>query len=482
MKKFLLFWLLTISLTWSVSFGFDYKTDCEERNFIVTAYYSPKENQNFYFKENFKAEKTLNWEWLTGASWKWVFNWMLAAPKNYEFGTKIVFPTLWIGEVADRGGAIVESGNLWHSFDRIDIWMGYWEEGLIKALTFGKQTLTAYICSWDNFKNLKTNIKFENIPVYKWFFDSALWLQKLEPWRRDVRVWKLQTYLIKLWYLKKWQDSGKYDETTQTALCKYQTKKKISSKKYSDCGYFGERTRYVMKQDVKNKWFLPTDMFQTTNVDELKKIAIDRDMSKKIIETIQNISFENYFDKPFKKNEQNEKVIKLQELLKKLWHYNWESHWKYDNNTKESVYNFQKANWLLKGFENDPSVNWYMWPRTRLALNKMLIEKTESDKVDILNEIIWEEKIIIKPQKKSFQFYRSYTKNEWPNQEIRILQKFLTKQWLYSWTVNWIYDKKTMDAVYDFQKKFNLISTWDSIVVQGFMGPNTRKKINELIE
>ena len=49
---------------------------------------------------------------------------MLAAPASYAFGTVVYFPALGVGEVADRGGAIVEAGERGHAYDRIDIWMG----------------------------------------------------------------------------------------------------------------------------------------------------------------------------------------------------------------------------------------------------------------------------------------------------------------------------------------------------------------------
>lgn len=479
--KFFLFWFLILFFAWSVSFWFDYKVDCIPTRLILTAYYSPIKNQTFYFKENFVADKILNGEWLTWASWKWVFNWMLAAPKKYAFGTKIIFPTLGIWEVADRGWAIVESWNLWHDSDRIDVWMWWWEEWLIKALTFGKQTMTGYICSWVDVKNIKTSIDFKKIPIYKWFFDSAIWLQKLEPGRRDVWVWKLQQYLIKLWYLTKNQDTWNYGPETKKALCKYQTKKWLSSSKHFDCWYFGTNTRYTMKQEVKEKKLLPSDMFDIVDLNVIKKISQERDVAKKIVKVAQNLSFENYFDKPFTKNVYDEKVIKLQELLKRLWYYSGENNWIYSSTTSNAVYVFQQSQWLLQWYENDPSVNGYIWPATRLALNKKLIESQEQQKVEILTEIIWP-KTQISKAKKSFQFYRAYTKNEWPNQEIRILQKFLINQKLYSWSFDWVYSKKTMDWVQKFQVKYWLIWTWADVTVQGFMGPKTRNKVNELID
>jgi peptidoglycan hydrolase-like protein with peptidoglycan-binding domain len=76
-------------------------------------------------------------------------------------------------------------------------------------------------------------------------------------------------------------------------------------------------------------------------------------------------------------------------------------------------------------------------------------------------------------------FYRAYTKWQ-QSSEIKILQTFLQTQWLYSGAVDGIYSKSVMDAVYEFQKKYNLISDSDPLSLRGFLWPKTRAKINEI--
>jgi 3D (Asp-Asp-Asp) domain-containing protein len=66
---------------------------------------------------------------------------MLAAPKHYEFGTVIHLEGLGTGTVDDRGGAIVKAGERGYEHDRIDVWMGYGDEGLRKALAWGKRKI-----------------------------------------------------------------------------------------------------------------------------------------------------------------------------------------------------------------------------------------------------------------------------------------------------------------------------------------------------
>ena len=116
-----------------------------KKEFIITAYYSPLPNQNFYLKGNYDAERILNGNGTNGASGKPVFTGMLAAPKTYTFGTKIVFEGLGAGIVEDRGGAIVTAGERGQSYDRIDIWMGQGETGLRRALIWGRRKVTGTI-------------------------------------------------------------------------------------------------------------------------------------------------------------------------------------------------------------------------------------------------------------------------------------------------------------------------------------------------
>ena len=91
-----------------------------EKDYVVTAYYSPLPDQSFYLKWNYKAEVLLNGNGTHGASGRPVFVGMVAAPKSYEFGTRIHFSWLGVGLVEDRGGAIVNAWEKGQSYDRID--------------------------------------------------------------------------------------------------------------------------------------------------------------------------------------------------------------------------------------------------------------------------------------------------------------------------------------------------------------------------
>lgn len=107
----------------------------EKRQFLVTAYYSPKPDQSFYIRGSYDADVKLNGKGTHGADGTEVYVGMIAAPQTYPFGTRISIPGLGVGEVHDRGGAIQPGAD----FDRIDVWMGYGQEGLSRALNWGSR-------------------------------------------------------------------------------------------------------------------------------------------------------------------------------------------------------------------------------------------------------------------------------------------------------------------------------------------------------
>lgn len=371
-------------------YSYDFQTNCEERTFVVTAYYSPKSGQAIYYKDTYEAEKILNWEWLYGASWKPVFNGMLAAPSSYDFGGLIYFPTLgWVWEIADRWWAIVHAWEQWQNYDRIDIWMWTGELWLVKALVFGKQTITWYYCDATTVKakKIKTKVWFnlELIPIQKYFFDSTLFLQELKYGRNDVWVYKLQEYLMKFGYMDK--KTWYFGWETKNALCKYQVARWLSNLKY--CGTFWSKTRYHMKNEAKKKWFLP-DFSETTTIDDLiyysnnysfKSDVIVSSSEEFNIDTPTSVQDDkkiiNYFTEPYNNGVQNSKIWDLQDMLRHYWFYEWELTNIYDKKTVNAVHNFQVAAGILRADDKTSAARWWMWPSTRNKLNEKRAEFQE---------------------------------------------------------------------------------------------------------
>lgn len=472
-------WLFVLFVFFWFAFSFDIESECEQRTFVVTAYYSPVSGQTFYYKSDYIQEKILNWEGIAGAWWKKVFNGMLAWPKTYEFGSVIYFPWFGIWQIEDRGWAIVHSGERWHNGDRIDIWMWRWEEWLVRALTFGKQTLSWYFCSVEKikWKNFKIWFDFDKIPLYTNFFDIALWVVKLWPERNDIWVSTLQKYLIKFWYLKEWKQTWFYGAETKDALCRYQVAKWILSKKNINCGVFSAPTSFVMKQDVKNNWFYPSDLWEVGTLDSIKKSA--RNVFK---QTEIAFAFKQHFTKPFNKWDKSDDIKKLQIILNNLWYYTWNINWVLDTRTIDAVYAFQLKNLILS--PDDPNVlsKWWLGPSTRAKLNGLV---NDNEQLLVFRETIRENPPVIsippsleKDNKvKKFQFYRAYKKWD-QNWEIRTLQKFLSWENIYKSKIDWMYSMSVINALCEFQKKNWLISSKDNQNLCGYFWPKTREVIN----
>ncbi len=109
------------------------------KTFTISAYYSPLPCQNHYTTGSYEGDIRLNGGGVHGADGTNVYPGMIAAPREYPFGTKMDIPGIGIVAVHDRGGAIVSSNDKEGVFDRLDIWMGYGDEGLKRALRWGKR-------------------------------------------------------------------------------------------------------------------------------------------------------------------------------------------------------------------------------------------------------------------------------------------------------------------------------------------------------
>lgn len=132
-KKIIAGLILALQFILIVPVTADGSIPMEKRKLLVTAYYSPLPNQDFYIRGSYEADIRLNGRGTNGADGTQVFAGMLAAPRTYPFGTRVKIPGLGVGEVHDRGGAILAGKD----YDRIDVWMGSGEDGLSRALNWG---------------------------------------------------------------------------------------------------------------------------------------------------------------------------------------------------------------------------------------------------------------------------------------------------------------------------------------------------------
>ncbi len=456
-KKLLL--ATVISFFFSSVYAIDY-SGCTKKTFVVSGYYSPIVGQSFYYRWDFARETRLNGQGKQWASGKYVFNGMLAAPKNYKFGTKIYFPGLGVWKVEDRWNAIVNAGQRWYSYDRIDIWMWKWENGLKRALSFGKQTIVWYQCPIS--KKIKVGFDYNKFPIMKDFFRQTFWGVGLYKGRRDNWVKILQIYLKELWYFD-YKTTGYFGNITEKAVCNFQVAYKLTTKKSRNCGYLWPKTRWTIKTIIMAKWVFTPKTIQRIN----QNIAL--------IQKTQKTQKKVTFTRGFSRWEKTSEIKILQEHLKKLKYYNGKINGIYDNKTIDAVYKFQLDNKIITSSQIGSAG--YFGPKTRKALVEAIEKKIELEKKE---KEIARKKIELKKKLLNNKiFTRWYVRGD-KAEEIKILQEHLKKLKYYNGKINGIYDSKTIDAVYKFQLD-NKIITSSQIGSAGYFGPKTRKALINLI-
>jgi len=352
---------------------------CELRTFKATAYYSPEEGQSFYVKWSLKEDKILNGNGTHWASWRAVFNGMIAAPGSYVFGTRIYIPWRWIGQIEDRWGAIVEAGERNEAFDRLDFWAWKGEDWLDAALRFWVRYFDAYVCP--------KNVWWTDL----WFTFTRVPLErKLPASLRDidlspgtVSTWTpiLQRYLKTLWYMADVPESLNYGKQTTAAVCSYQQSAMWISSTSQWCGRFWSQTRLSLQKSLRafaqqKKIIHAAAIVQekpATNPEVVMKKAIspqEQDIATRLF--VQGGEFEGHLIWPLQPWDSWKEVRVLQRKLQWLGYYpkSIEVTWLYDSQTIRSVYAFQLAQWLLLA-EVDPSVYGYLWPKTRAKINSV---------------------------------------------------------------------------------------------------------------
>lgn len=343
--------------------------------FIISAYYSPIPGQNKYVTGSYSGDIRLNGGGVRGADGTPVYAGMIAAPKSYPFGTKMEIPGLGIVAVHDRGGAIVTSGARGNAHDRLDVWMGYGDEGLTRALKWGKRTVDVTVYGIDD--SIKEHVALADYseqekiaaeeqrkggisststaqPSFKPLFSSQLTLGSTGD---DVK--KLQE-LLKNSKLYNGEVNGVFDKMTKEAVTQLQIKEGIvSSGTAYGSGYVGPQTMRLLAA-------LPIQP-KTANA---KSDAID---------TI------NYFENDLEIGDAGDEVIKLQAELKKVNLLGIEPTGYYGEVTEHAVFKFQQIHKLagdttsmgagIFGPVTRTKLNEIV--RARLKIEQLLIEKTQ---------------------------------------------------------------------------------------------------------
>lgn len=248
----------------------------QTQTFTISAYYSPLPCQYRYATGSYSSDIRLNGGGVHGADGTPVYPGMVAAPKTYAFGTKLYIPGVGIVGVHDRGGAIVTAGNRGQSYDRLDIWMGYGDKGLKRALSWGKRTVdvTIYGITDSVVEDIALDgyTEEEAIPndcdqveetlMAEGITDTAtaastqnvgLFASNMDRGASGENVTKLQNELKKLNYYKV-EPSGVYDDLTVHAIYKFQQSQGIvADENTAGAGVFGPMTRGKINEIAEDR-------------------------------------------------------------------------------------------------------------------------------------------------------------------------------------------------------------------------------------
>ncbi|MDD3119923.1 MAG: peptidoglycan-binding protein, partial [Candidatus Gracilibacteria bacterium] len=295
--------------------------------FVVTAYYTPLPNQEIYYKGSYEAETRMNGDTIA-ANGKEVFTGLIATPKTYSFGTKIDLKGIGIGTVGDRGGAIVKAGERDNPYDRIDIWVGYGEEGLKRALTFGKKVIEGKILkegeTGQSGKLELTNFKIAPVDFSVYKKENDVFNVNINEKSGSEIIKKLQNILKEIGFYND-NVNGIFDTKLEEAIFAFQVEAKILQKK-EDVGsyYYGPKTRETLKKYYKDFQDGKIKKIETTKKEEVKKIEktaeVKSDIKKEVIKEVKNTTKEkvNQTKKDVKKETDKNIKNKVQKEIDSL--------------------------------------------------------------------------------------------------------------------------------------------------------------------
>lgn len=386
-----------------------------EFNCVVSAYYSPLENQENYATGSYHDDIRLNGNGTNGADGTPVYLGMIAAPPEFPFGTAINIDGFGVGEVHDRGGAIKEN--------RIDLWMGWGDEGLARALNWGKRTTTctAY------FPGVAMDAEVQNIQGQ--FNMPSAHMPASTPKNNSVgknlhighegdEVQELQEQLHAQGYLQK-TPNGVFDAETEEAVISFQKDMKIISGVDSyGAGYVGYLTWSALKTG------------QPANVVSL--VSSDS--------TILSVG------------DSGDDVSTLQKTLKDLGYFDYPVvTGYYGPATEEAVYKFQIANNVVSS-ETDPGAGQF-GPVTR----GILYENKETTSSPVSSTVL-------SAGDEGGAVYE--------------LQEKLDKAGFFSYPeLTGYYGQATSEAVYNFQVSTGVVRSWEDIGA-GEFGPVTKARLD----
>lgn len=409
------------------------------KTFKITGYYSPLPGQQRYSTGAYDTDITLNGRGIAGADGTPVYYGMVAAPYTYAYGTKLFIPGIGNCAVHDRGGAIVTSYET-GSYDRLDIWMGYGDEGLDRALRWGMRTVDVTVYGID--ESIKESVGFANYPQSKEAY------KPIKTWSpaKDTDVLALQNDLNILGYLEPQEDGNftqKYDERTKDAVLNFQMDFEIiQSKNDFGAGFYGPRTNMKMIE-VKSKR-------EVEILTSLPKVNLGKDA------------------------DQNE-VKKLQYCLKLLGYLEQITE-NYDNKTIEAVFTLQKQFGIVNA-ETDQGAG-YFGPETLARLEALMLKLPGIPDVLLKEQSIFAQAENVN-QPEDIYFTQTLEQGD-SNDEVKRLQEELNKLNFLNVEPTGYFGDLTKHALTKLQQSLGIIKNMNEPGA-GVFGPQTKDILNKIV-
>jgi peptidoglycan hydrolase-like protein with peptidoglycan-binding domain/3D (Asp-Asp-Asp) domain-containing protein len=334
------------------------------QNFIITAYYSPLPGQQHYVTGSYEGDIRLNGNGTNGADGTPVFPGMIAAPKSYPFGMKLYIPGVGMTSIHDRGGAIVDAGVRGNSYDRLDVWMGYGDEGLRAALGWGKRTVECRVYGIKD--EIEEAVYFEQYLTVENVY-TATFLSDLE-FEDDLyygtsgdEVKKMQDYLVQWGYLT--EANGFYGSDTAQALFELQMDYNIvSNPDELGAGHFGPQTRKQFQE-----------LIDDGVSEEMVMLQKGQGLMSKYPELMDS---REQFEGSIGLGDSGEQVTLLQTELQNLGFLRIAPTGFFGETTQHALFKFQQSQGLV-ATETDSGAG-YLGPQTRSLLNSIINSRYEA--------------------------------------------------------------------------------------------------------
>ncbi|MDD4627806.1 MAG: peptidoglycan-binding protein [Candidatus Peribacteraceae bacterium] len=409
------------------------KNAAHEQEFIITAYYSPVPGQCCYVMGGLQADKVLNGNGVRGADGTEVHPGMIAAPASYAFGTVVVLPGVGRFTVHDRGGAIQELDSGAH---RLDIWVGYGEEGLARALAFGVQHIRGTVYPVGG-NQPKEKFVMENLPAV---------IARLRPFQVAGNSLLSVT--------PRSGEQGLSVELLQRSL--------------KDAGYFSQRVTGKFGSTTAEALRAFNDAFGLSNEPSDR---LSEKSAATLTAAVQRIAARPPVQKAVDKTASAQAIRSAQRTLRFLGFYSGRTNGTYDDNLFDAILRFQQKKGLVGSAENAGAGR--IGPLTRGKLTESWDRRIVAAMARRLLALHRVETVLDERGKNVARFLETGDNGD----QVALLQRLLSDRGFFpSEKINGNYGALTQSAVLKYQMARKLITS-ESDAGAGQVGPLTLRAL-----